>query len=239
MNWDEATIARLVQEVLEQVSAAGKARPVAQPETQTAAIGPTMLKVGTVTTPMETKTEIACEERVITATLLAEKVKRGQRLVIGQQSLITPAAHDYLKQQRIEWSRGTESSTGKQAGSTAKTSNWRMLISTSTGAALAAVKAVEKQTGTPRHLTGGLTELTETAISLLTRNDCAGLVALTQQPQILACRANRQATIRACEVRDLKSWEELRRDLQPNLVAINPQERTVNELRNLIVNIVK
>lgn len=238
MNWDEATIARLVQEVLEQVSAAGKARPVVQPETQVA-IGPTMLKVGTVITPLETKSEIACDERIITANLLAEKVKRGQRLVIGKQSLITPAAHDYLKQQRIDWSRGTETSPGKPTGSTPKTSNWRILINTSTGAALAAVSAVEKQTGTPRQLTGGLNELTETAISQLTRKDCAGLVALTQQPQILACRANRQAAIRACEVRDLKSWEELRRELNPNLVAINPMERNVNELRNLLLNITR
>lgn len=241
MSLDAATIERLVREVLREM----EPQPAAAPRPVLASIARLTEKSIPLATGVATAAEVRpdfvdCSERVVTANWLQEHVPSGQRVRLGAKAIITPAAHDWLKQKHIAWEQGTASSAPASAAPSTVIANsrWKIIQQATAGIATAAVKSVQQQLRTAVELCGSTAEAIVLGRSLICRGDHHGVVVLTNQPQLVACQVNRQEQVRAVEVRDFREWSTLQRELNPNIACVNPSAKSLAELKHLLSQIV-
>jgi len=240
MSLDVATIERLVREVLREIEPQSAAsRPVLASIPRVTAVEVPVAETPSATPVAQT---VECTERVVTANWLQEQVPHGGRVRFTARAIVTPAAQDWLKQQRIPWDRGNTpaSNTSNSPSVTAakSVSYWKIIQQSTAGIATAAVKSIQQQSGVPVELCGTAAEAIVQGRSLICRGDQQGVIILTSQPQLVACQVNRQEQIRAVEVRDFREWSPLRQELNPNVVCINPGTKTLMELKHLLGQIV-
>jgi phage host-nuclease inhibitor protein Gam len=245
MQFDAATIERMVQDVLRQLqpSSSTPATPVTPAKllsvpTQQTINFPTPTAADVVPQKMgqpASPSQVVLSDRVITADLLKEKAKPASQIVIGVKSLITPAAQDFLKLNRITWERGTSSPTAL----TAKSISWRILGSSVSEAAKKAVTAICQQRPQVKfELVGTATEAAKSAVAAISRGEVPGVIILTSAANVVACKVNRNQSIRAAIVSDLKSWNAAETTLYPNVACIDAADRSYMELQNILNRIV-
>jgi hypothetical protein len=242
MQFDAATIERMVQDVLRQlqpspgtsVTPIAPAKLLSVPTQQTAAPTVAVGEPAKVEQPASPP-QVVVSDRVITADLLREKARPGTQIVIGVKSLITPAAHDYLKLNRITWERGTSNPTA----TTATSISWKILGSSVSESARKAVTAVCQQRPQIKfELVGTATEAAKSAVAAISRGEVPGVIILTSAVNVVACKVNRNQSIRAAIVSDLKSWNAAETNMSPNVVCIDPADRSFMELQNILNRIV-
>lgn len=234
MNVDAATIERMVREVLSQA----QPRTAVRDNAVTTAPEKLLTVPAVSTTPAESKQTppaTVIPDRIITADLLAESVKPGAKIVIAKRAIITPAANDYLRNNRITFERQETT----QSGSSQESVRWKILVS---GVAEHTVRAVDTVCQQRHHVTrdiiGTATEAANLAISAICRAEVTGVIVVTGSPEVSACRANRNTSIRAAVVSDLQSWLRIQSQLRPNVVCISPQGRSFMELQNVLNKVV-
>lgn len=226
MNFDAVTIERMVREVLSEVQRPALVPPSETPRPKTLLTVPTA-PVRSVDTPAA----VVLRERVITADVLNAQVPPGSKVIIGPKSIVTPSAQDYLRQNRIIVERGETTTTGGNVSGV----RWKILMSSVTDQTARAVDVIcGQRSQLNREISGSAVEAATSAISAITRAEVAGVMVLTGHPQVVACRANRNAAIRAAVVTDLAGWHQTQTQLKPNVVCISPRERGFMELQNLI-----
>jgi hypothetical protein len=175
--------------------------------------------------PTPATTEIALEHAVITAEVLSGKVQSGQTLRIGTKSVLTPTAHDWLRERRIRWQRA-----GRSLAS-ATTMRRLLLIGTVTPA----VRSVrESLSNWKQELLGTPMELAEAAVRGIASGEAEMVVAISDAADVVACRANRNNRVRAAVPTSLEHVQLLVEHLGPNVLVINPRGRSFVELRNLV-----
>lgn len=206
MNFDKAQVDTIVRNVLEQLQGTSKAQSSAGVSAST-----------------------VFQESVLTEELLTQKLNGAKQIEIGAKSVLTPSARDFLRKRNIEYVRKTDtiSTTG---------ANWRAIVVQTTGALASALNDME-QTSThnwDRELVGTNCEAIEYAVSALCRAEVNGAVILTAKPESVACRANRNQKIRAATIECVLQTKQLKADLNPNLLCINPENKSYIELRNLL-----
>lgn len=241
MQFDAATIERMVQDVLNQLQPASSKSAI--PDSPAKLLSVPTQSLANITTPAAagvapiqvkqpaSPPRVVLQDRVITADLLRENAKPASQIVIGVKSLITPAAQDFLKLNRITWERGTSSPTAP----TAAPVNWRILGSSVSEAAKKAVAAVCQQRPQIKfELVGTATEAAKSAVAAISRGEVPGVIILASATNVVACKVNRNQAIRAAIISDLKSWNAAETTLYPNIACIDPADRSYMELQNIL-----
>ncbi|WP_417384684.1 hypothetical protein [Gimesia sp.] len=179
---------------------------------------------------------VVLTDKVITADLLAAKVKGQTAVGIAAGAILTPTAKDYLRQNQISVHR-----TSTSAASTKQGAKWRAIVLSHSPAVENALTDLEQQTGSrwSLELSTSLADSVQDAISSLCRADAAGVVLFASMAEKAACLANRNQKIRAAAVQDVNHLREVISQLGPNLICVNPKQKSFIELRNLIKTFVK
>ncbi|MCA9003819.1 MAG: hypothetical protein KDA70_01000 [Planctomycetaceae bacterium] len=179
---------------------------------------------------------VVLTDKVITADLLAAKVKGQVAVGIAAGAILTPTAKDYLRQNQISVHRASTS-----AASTKQGAKWRAIVLTHSSAVENALTDLEQQTGAhwSQELSTSLDHAVQDAISSLCRADAAGVVLFASTAEKAACLANRNQKVRAAAVQDVNHLREVISQLGPNLICVNPKQKSFIELRNLVKTFVK
>ncbi len=184
-------------------------------------------------TPVTTSdSSVILTEKVITADLLAKKIKGQSAVGIAATSILTPSAKDYLREFRVSVHRpASVTSSPKEQGAL-----WRAIVLSNSPAVENSLATIEQQTNTrwSQELSASLEEATKDAISSLCRADAAGVVLFAESAEKAACLANRNQKIRAAAIQDVNHLRSVITQLSPNLICINPAQKSFIELRNLV-----
>jgi len=177
-------------------------------------------------------TSVVLSNKVITADLLAEKIK-GQSVVgIAAESILTPSAKDYLREFRVSVHRSTSVASSRKEQGTP----WRAIVLSNSSAVENTLATIEQQTNTrwSQELSASLEEAIKDAISSLCRADAAGIVLFAEAAENAACLANRNQKIRAVAIQDVNQLRTVITQMSPNLICVNPAQKSFMELRNLV-----
>lgn len=207
MNAHEALVERIVQEV----SAALRQRTTAE----TGSAEPQTAGRPTITS------------RVVTGDLLEKTVNGARSILIGDRSILTPSARDFLRQQGITWDiAAKETDTHNVA------SRWLAVVVQSTPAV---ATMLEHHAADWKQLRAADTsEAAGAAVSAICRADADGVVVLSQHPEAVACRANRNANVRAAVVGDILETKAAQQSIGANVLCCDPKQKPFFELRNLL-----
>jgi hypothetical protein len=222
MAQSEDIIDRIVAEVMAHLRAADSApAPAAQTtaaQTNAAAASPATVEIA---------------DPVITAALLEERGIKAGPIVLSPKAVLTPSAVEFLANRRIGWKRGTSSADSSPAG------KWLAIVTRSTPPVTAALDGVVNgpKSVWSRELLGCHREACERAVAALCRGEVDGALVLTGKPEAVACRANRNANVRAASITTVARIKTLKPELAPNLFAIDPTGRTEFELRSCLCEI--
>jgi hypothetical protein len=175
--------------------------------------------------------EVQLDVPVITAGILQDRVQAGQTVRIGKKSLITPTARDWLHTHQVRWQRG-----GHSNASTGTPQHRRqLLISTITPAVRTLSDAASRELpGWKHELSGNSPEVANAAIRAINAAEAELVVVISDAADVVACRANRNERVRAAVVVSPEHLRLLAEHMGPNVLVINPRNRSFVELRNLM-----
>jgi hypothetical protein len=210
MNFTPEAVELIVQRVLEHLGTPAPGAPAAVPL-------PTAVPQG-----------FRISAQVVTGALLAENVNGSTTVRIGPKAIVTPSALDFVRQRGIEIIREPAAAIAKTAA------RWQVTITTPHSNIAPAVESL-KQYGIicDLRLSGHPAEAAVQAISAICRGDADKVVIFTAEPELAACLANRNERIRAAAVGDAAALERTQRELKPNVLALDPCNKSVHELRTL------
>ncbi|WP_278471587.1 hypothetical protein [Gimesia maris] len=179
---------------------------------------------------------VVLTEKVITADLLSAKVKGQTSVGIAAGAILTPTAKDYIRQNQISVHRPSTVAVSTRQGT-----KWRAIVLTPSSAVENALTDIEQQTGSrwSQELSTSLDHAVKDAISSLCRADAAGVVLFASAAEKAACLANRNQKVRAAAVQDVNHLRDVISQMGPNLICVNPKQKSFIELRNLIKTFVK
>jgi len=220
MGIDDSLIDRIVRGVLDQLgSTAGPRLNEGEPRNQQPSI----------------KQETLFAERIITEQLLREQLNGERQICIGEKSILTPSARDFLRTREICWSRQSPAAMAKNSANT----QWCAVVVSSNPTTGMALDDVERTTGIrwKRESAGSSQKAAEKAIDALCRDEDAGVAVLTAETATVACLANRHRRVRAATVADVAEIQAAKKQMGANLFAIDPGEHSVYALKHLLQQI--
>jgi hypothetical protein len=83
-------------------------------------------------------------------------------------------------------------------------------------------------------LLGTPQEAAEQAVRAICTGEANGVLALCRAAPIVACLANRNAKVRSAVLHSAKDLPELVAQLDPNVLVIDPAQKSFMELRNVV-----
>lgn len=186
-----------------------------------------------VTAAPRTPDAVLVTEKVITAELLEKTCGRSPRIVIGKNSLLTPSARDFLKQNRIDWTREAAASNSEVQSAAAK---WKAIVVATTKNLANALDDAGKTAGAAwvRELAGCDVDAVDRAVSTICRAEASGVVVFTSHPDTVACRANRNSKVRGASVANAGEIRKVNKQMGANLICIDPASRSQMELNHLL-----
>ena len=168
---------------------------------------------------------------VITADLLAAKAK-GQRVVeVGTKAIVTPSAKDWLRQQNVELKRIALSSPLSSLRPS------RLAIVQAGGAAVERVIEEARRAGVSnwrRELAGQVEDAAKMGISAICRGEAVNVVVFSNQPDKVACLANRNEQVRAAAVFSVADVERVQAALSCNVFVISVGSKNGFELARIL-----
>lgn len=187
---------------------------------------------GSVPALKPTDNSIELTEKVITADLLAEKARGAASISVAAGSLLTPSAKDYLREFRIS----VNQTSASKAPAAKQGTPWRAIVLNNSLAVENALSTIEQQTGVSwsRELSSSLEESVKEAISSICRADATGVVLFVSAAEKAACLANRNEKVCAAAVQDVNHLRSVITQMNPNLICVNPEQKSFMELRNLM-----
>ena len=222
MNFTSEQVDLIVQRVVAQLGPSAVAAPPATPSR----LDPAGQSASTSAVQIADQ---VITEHVITGALLSESVNGSRQVRIGLKAILTPSARDFVKQQEIKIIR--ETALAKPLSAV----RWQVIATKSNPQITAALECLPQQgVAFDLHLLGLPAEAAVQGISALCRGEASQVVVFTDQPELVACLANRNDRVRAVAAANVASVERVRICMQPNLIAIDPQSRNVHELKALL-----
>lgn len=177
--------------------------------------------------------EVAISAAIVTGELLEKSIGGAKKVRVAPKAILTPSARDIVRQ------RGLEIVRESAASAKAPTAAWRVLISSAAPQVASALDDLRSSgVGFDRQVSGTTEEAVTAAISALSRGEAKGIVVLTGSPELAACLANRSERVKAVALRDVALLGDIRRQFDPNLVAIDPGDRNTFELRQILKGVV-
>lgn len=172
---------------------------------------------------------VALTAPVITQELLESMANGSTSIRIGPRAILTPSARDFLRAHSIKCVREEKPASVKN------TTRWQAIITKMTPAVAAALDDMsDSSVRWDRHLLSLVTEASQQAISAICRGEAKAVVVFTDQPEFVACFANRNDQVRAAVVTTAQAIADLRQRLNPNVLAINPVNKSAFELRKIM-----
>lgn len=237
---DSALIERIVANVLEQIQAPGATAP----STSSSAPAPVLTSTPahrsasrkeaelSATAASDSTEPLRLTDAVITAAVLEKAGVSGQpTLVVAPKAVLTPSAHDWLRQRRISWTRQLP---GQQPGA-AKNARWQLLATGITPTVRSLLDQMSRShRDWERQLCGNVSELVELAGRLVTTAEVERVFVISKAAELVCCRVNRQRPIRAAVVYSVDHLKSIEADVAPNVVLVNPVKKSLMELRHLV-----
>jgi hypothetical protein len=172
---------------------------------------------------------VQISEVIVTQALLAETINGAKQVQIGPTAILTPSARDFVRNHGIEIIRET-SSRGASASV-----RWQIIATVATPAIAATVEGLmARGVFADFRLLGLPAEAASHAISVLCRGEAVKVVVFSSQPELVACLSNRNDGLRAAAISDVAAAERVQKTLNPNLLAIDPSGKGVQELKALL-----
>jgi hypothetical protein len=169
--------------------------------------------------------------RVITHEVLASTARQARVVHIEARAIVTPSARDFLRQHAIQLVR----ESAPASGTVQSPQRWLVLVSQSSPSVSAALEGLASLgVACTARVAGSPAEAAAEAITVLCRGEVQQVVVFTSQPELVACLANRQERVRAAATGDVAGIERIRRQLQCNLLALDPAKKGVFELKSLL-----
>lgn len=218
MAHDSALVERIVASVLEQLQSRGAAR-VESPAPTAAPL------------KAEPK-ELGLTHAVVTAAVLEQlTIPAGATLLVGPKTVLTPSAHDWLRQRQIAWKR-SRTAVSSAAGDGAR---WHLLASTVTPTVRSLLDQVSRSHASwKRQLVGTAAEATETAVRSIATAETERVFVITGQADVVSCRANRNDRVRSAVIQSAEHLRGIEASLSPNVVVLDPQAKSLMELRQIV-----
>jgi ribose 5-phosphate isomerase RpiB len=165
----------------------------------------------------------------VTQALLAESVNGSKIVRIGPKAIVTPSALDFVRQRGIEIVREPSAAMANTAA------RWLAIVTTSHLHIAPAIDGLQQYgIQCELRLSGLPTEAAAQATSDICRGDADKVIVFTGEPELVACLANRNERIRAAAIGDAAALARTQRELKPNVLALDPSNKSVHELRTLL-----
>lgn len=232
MTLDPALIDRIVTNVLEQIRTPPGPRAVTP--TSALPVTPTPpTKPATSASAAMPSAEYGVTDNIVTAAVLEQlRFPSGSALVVGPKSILTPSAHDWLRQRKVSWKRGR---TEVAASATSATGAWRLLAATVTPTVRSLLDHVSRaHPGWRRELTGKPQETVDVATRLITTAEAQRLLIITQSAELVAGLANRGDKVRAAVIASAERLRHVMTEWNCNVVVVSPEGRSLMELRAIV-----
>jgi hypothetical protein len=222
MNVTSEQVELIVQRVLEHLGMPAGARPSTNSSTTNSATNSSNSPPATAAAPKGAR----ISDHVVTQALLADAVNGSKQVRIGPRAILTPSARDFVRTRGIEIIR--EPAQAKSVSTT----RWQIIVATSTPQIAAAIEGLkERGIACDLRLVGLPAEAAAQAIGALCRGEANQIVVFTSQPEVVACLSNRNDRIRAAAVADVTAVERVEKNLNANLLAIDPSGKSLHELK--------
>lgn len=211
----QALIERIVAEVL------GKLRPAQATALSSAAV--------------KAEPRFRLSENIVTADLLAENASGQSVVEVCARAVVTPSARDWLKQNKVELSRG---SAAKVSSSNGK-SDCLVVVQTA-GENVERVLEDAARSGSVGNSRESASDAASAAKAAAGAVDRGGkCVVFSVEPEVVACMANRNVKVRAAVVADTAAVDRVKSGLDGNVFVVDPTGQSYFELRNLLRRIAK
>lgn len=227
MSLSAEAIDRIVENVLNQISAGGSASKLAPVQNSAK--------------PLQARSQVSLPGSVITAEVIGG-VAEGSLVTVRPKAIITPAAWDAIRLRRIQLERGSLEVASSPKGAAGSQSETRpevaapllIVVRNTSG-----VRQLEEQLAGKwkRELLGCPDDAAKLAISEISRGAVSAVIILAEQSHRAACLANRHEQVKAVAVQDAGDVRAIRQQLRANVWCVNPDGRSYFELRNLIQQI--
>jgi hypothetical protein len=172
---------------------------------------------------------VQISEVVVTQAILAETINSAKQVRISPTAILTPSARDFIHNRGIEVIREPSSRR------TTSSIRWQIIATVATPAVATAVEGLKARGNDADFRVLGLpAEAASQAVSALCRGEASKVVVFTSQPELVACVANRNDSLRAAAVGDMATAKRVQITLNPNLIAIDPSAKGVHELKALL-----
>ncbi len=186
---------------------------------------------------VESKTEsrFRLSENVITADLLAENSAGRSVVEVCSRAVVTPSARDWLKQNKVELSRGSAAKASSNNGK----SDWLLVVQTAGETVEAVLDDAGRSgaIGSQRETASDAASAAKVAVAAVERG--SKCVVFSAEPEIVACLVNRNEKVRAAVVADAATVDRVKAGLDGNAFVVDPTGRSFFELRNLLRRISK
>lgn len=221
MSVDLRTIDEIVQKVMDQLRSGAPAPSSA----------PAPVAVASVPKPSSPADDrLVLAAHVITGPLLESQLGNRTILVVPPKAIITPTAQDIIRQREIRLVR--ETVAGSNVSSRGK---WKLLLSDATPEAQrAAEDLLSRGELAGREIVACTQDAVRQAVTALTRAEVEGIVGLVKEPIRAAAQSNQHLRIRSAAVNSTAILDAARSELSPNLIWINPRQRSWFELKTLL-----
>lgn len=242
MSFEAVEIERIVAEVMERLlTSPAAAHSMEQASSQPAAAA--QMSSASIVQPVVESTSspglqsppVHVAEAVITADLLQSRLNGEKTVQVGARAVLTPSARDFFRTRNIQWTRAADGNASAGVTGRSTVTHWQAVISKANSQVEAVVKnLLSAGAAWETRLTGLPVEAARQGVSALCRGEAAGVVVFAEQPELVACLANRNSKLRAAAVWNAQQVAAAARHLGANLLAIDPVGKSFFELRTML-----
>ncbi len=166
------------------------------------------------------------DEHVVTQALLADGMNGSKQVRIGAKAILTPSARDFVRTGGIEILR--EAVPARSGAS----DRWQFVVTMHTPQVAAAIEFLKDHgIAAELRILGTPAEAAAQATSAICRGEATRVVVFSNQPEIVVCLANRNGQVRSAAVADATAVERVQKNLNANVLAIDPLEKSLHELK--------
>ncbi len=178
--------------------------------------------------PESTKTsECVFSQTVITAEVLQSEINGHDSFQVGPKAVLTPSAHDYIREHHLTWTRGVAGKVEQQQSA--------KFLAAVVAAGRHVTRTVDELAGDWKlELQGNTRMAARTAVSVVSRGEASGVAVITGKPQAVVCLVNRSPKVRCAIVQSLADLNSAITEIGVNVIAVNPEQLGGFQLRQIL-----
>jgi hypothetical protein len=177
--------------------------------------------------------EASIAAQIVTWDVLDRLAETVREIRVAPKAIFTPSGRDYIRQHSLTVIRETAMAAKGERP------RWQVIVCKATTQVTAALDGL-RSAGLEfeRCLLGEPREAAGHATNVLCRAEAAGVIVFSDQPELVACLANRNERVRGTALGQRQALDRIRKSLRPNLLAVDPSSQSQFELRQLVQSII-